>query len=500
MITLRPAWPEEAGRLAEIAEAAFGGYIAAIGKPPAPMYPDFPALIAKGRVWVNEDLSAYSVHYRDGDALHLEAVVVAPDAQGRGLGRKVIAWVEAEARRLGLPRVELYTNAAMAGPLRLYPALGYAEVSRHEEAGFARVFFEKDVRGLEVHPVRRALLMQATICRRLKSPFTAAVIDCITAALREGTVLGDRVLHWPGDPAPRGDALALRLAGALHVCVRAGRLPRLAEFYPPAAMSAFADLQDAVTEACRAEGQMLADWLTFAPQTNETGRSAALYPGLMAIADRFGLPMDLLELGASAGLNTNLARYGYTLGGTDFGDRKSAVQIVPEWRGPAPTGPEPCIGSACGVDLNPLDTANPEVARRLMAYAWPDQPERLARLEAAIAIARAHPPRLVAGDAADWLEAELAATALPGRVRVVCHTIAFQYFPPDSQARIRAALAAAGARAGAEAPLAWLTLEFEDTVNPVLCLQTWPGGGRETLATAHPHGTWIEWRGEEATA
>ena len=131
---------------------------------------------------------------------------------------------------------------------------------------------------------------------------------------------------------------------------------------------------------------------------------------------------------------------------------------------------------------------------RLLAFVWPDQPARIAQLEAALAVAAANPPLVDQGDAADWLEAKLAAAPVPGRTRVVLHSIAYQYFAAPVQARIAAAIEAAGAEASDQAPLAWLRFEMvtgEDKIS--LRLRLWPGGEDRLLAWAHPHGSRIRW-------
>jgi hypothetical protein len=148
------------------------------------------------------------------------------------------------------------------------------------------------------------------------------------------------------------------------------------------------------------------------------------------------------------------------------------------------------------VDLAPLDAADPAVAARLLAFIWPDQPERLERTEAAIALARRCPPQLHRGDAADWLEQNLALA--DGVATLVYHSIAFQYFPATAQARIVAQLEAAGAQATATRPLAWLRMEMDDPANPSLPairLALWRGAGREEtlLGHAHAHGTFVRW-------
>jgi ribosomal protein S18 acetylase RimI-like enzyme len=109
---------------------------------------DYEALVADGAVSVAVEENAIVgvlVLRPQPDALLLENVVVAPSAQGRGIGRMLIAFAEQHARELALPKVTLYTNAKMTENLAFYPALGYAETGRRREHGFERVFFEKPV-------------------------------------------------------------------------------------------------------------------------------------------------------------------------------------------------------------------------------------------------------------------------------------------------------------------------------------------------------------------
>nr|WP_280652810.1 GNAT family N-acetyltransferase [Jannaschia formosa] len=119
----------------------------AIGREPAPMTADYAARIARGTVWVDMagELRGFVVFHPDGSDMLLETVATHPDHVGRGIGLALIAFCEAEARRRGSRAVRLYTNAAMARNLTLYPRLGYALDGRREEDGFARVFFRKDL-------------------------------------------------------------------------------------------------------------------------------------------------------------------------------------------------------------------------------------------------------------------------------------------------------------------------------------------------------------------
>jgi hypothetical protein len=209
------------------------------------------------------------------------------------------------------------------------------------------------------------------------------------------------------------------------------------------------------------------------------------------IAEQFPLPMRLYELGASAGLNLLLDRFAYDLGGLRCGDRDSPLQLEPGWKGASPPDTRVQIVRRRGVDQDPLDPVRD--GETLLAYVWPDQPERLARLEAALAIAKSAPPDVDKADAAAWIERELAVDPEPGVTRVVLHSIAFQYFAPETQSRIRAHIENAGAAAREDAPLAWLRFEMlPEDGKPSLRLRTWPGEER-LLAWAHPHGSSVEW-------
>lgn len=337
--------------------------------------------------------------------------------------------------------------------------------------------------------VRAAFARQAEWAAKLDSPFMAMLCRLLGERLDRSTEAGRRVLDWPGEADPFGDALPLRLTGGLHALVRRGDAPGLDPCYPPNALPGEEDLWAALRPMLAAPG--LAAWLDGAPQTNEVGRSAVLMSGLLFVADLFPRPVELLELGASAGLNLLLDRYGYDLGGVAAGDPGSPLQLRPEWTGTPPPGARVEVRRRRGVDLRPLDVRRD--GDRLLAYVWPDQARRLAQLEAALAIAAEDPPEVDRGDAADWLEARLAERQEAGTTRVVLHSIAFQYFPEESKARITESMKAAGAAATFEAPVAWLRYEHDGGERISLRLKAWPGGEDRLLAHCHPHGSKVEW-------
>ena len=139
---LRDATPADREAIERLVEAAYGGYVELIGRRPAPMDADYAALIAAGRVTVAERDGVLVLEPMPGHLL-VENVAVDPAAQGTGLGRRLMAHAEAEARALGLPELRLYTNELMTANVAWYPRLGYRETERRAESGFSRVFFAK---------------------------------------------------------------------------------------------------------------------------------------------------------------------------------------------------------------------------------------------------------------------------------------------------------------------------------------------------------------------
>lgn len=337
---------------------------------------------------------------------------------------------------------------------------------------------------------------QTRACRALGSGLTARVCESLTRVIAadQGAV-ARRVKSWPGDPAVSADSLPLRLCGALHALVLSGQTPALAQAY---AAGGTPDLDRIISEIIQQYDRPILEFIEHSPQTNEVARSAVLIAGAWFLAGATEAAFDLLELGASAGLNLNFARYSLAteqgFQRTLTGDATSALCLSPMWRGTPPRPAGMTIHDARGVDLHPLDPQRD--AARLMAYVWADQRDRLARLQAALSIAAEHPPQVDRADAADWLEAQLAAPALHGRL--VYHTVAAQYFPQASRDRIEAALQDAGARAKADRPLAHLSMESDGGDGAALRLRLWAGGLRQwDLGRADFHGRWLNWQAKE---
>jgi hypothetical protein len=331
---------------------------------------------------------------------------------------------------------------------------------------------------------------QALHCESYGSPFTGQLIEAMGRDLEAGGPVADLVADWPG--SPRADAVAIRLAGSLHAAALSGRDAALTAAYPAARPDWSAT---AVWQAARAFLEGDRDWvaafLRSPPQTNETRRSIALLAGFLHLADRFALPLELLEIGASAGMNQYWDRFAYRTAGWRWGGPSPAV-IDTDWRGPAPPLDAAVrVDARAACDQNPLDLRAAADRLRLRAYIWADQAERLARFDAAADLAVANGVAVERADAAEWLERRL-----PERSRdaltVVYHSVFFQYPTRETRARITTAIERAGETG--PAPLAWLRLEPEaalggprDSLRFLLDVLTWPGGERRTLAATDGH-------------
>jgi hypothetical protein len=334
-----------------------------------------------------------------------------------------------------------------------------------------------------------ALALQAEACTSLGSPLYADLLLRLRADFDAGGLTYDVLARRL--ERPQRDAVPLRLLGAVHRIVLRGGAPDLAAHYPSAGGDGTPVPLDAFLDAVRDHRAEIDEGLGTQVQTNEVGRAAVLTTGY-AMVDRWtGLDRDLLEIGASAGLNLNADRYAYDTGASLAGDPDSPVRFDDVWAAPVDLSGLSAVAHRAGCDIAPIDASDALGRLRLLSFVWPDQQHRFQRLSAALDIAAVHPPEIDQGDAGEWLTEKLA-TRRDGVCTVVQHSIVWQYLGQQTQAVVREQLAGHGAHADATAPLAWLRME---PFGPVasLHLTLWRGGPpEETLvATAGYHGAAI---------
>jgi hypothetical protein len=336
--------------------------------------------------------------------------------------------------------------------------------------------------------------LQAEHCRRNDAPVTASIVQAQLALMTGATAVGQRLANWPG--LPLEDALPLRLAGGFHHLLLTGADARLDPVYR-SEITDQAEVDAIVAAVTASHDARLLPWLDGPPQTNEAGRSASFMAGLMWLSGRLGSRFELNELGASAGINSMMDRYHYDLGGVTAGPQNSPMRIKPEWRGSPPPNNPVEIVAIKGCDQAPIDLSDPEAALRVKSYVWPENLDRIARMDAAIALAAEQRPDVVQSDALDWVLERLAAPQDAGVTRVFNHSIVWQYIPADRRRAISDAIKAAGEKATLERPLAWMMVETNrETFAHELRIRYWPGqNDGALLGQAQAHGAWVEWYG-----
>jgi hypothetical protein len=320
------------------------------------------------------------------------------------------------------------------------------------------------------------LRFQAQGCAQLGSPFYASLLEFAAVDLEAGGPVWDVLDGYESEH--EWAALALRLMGAVHRLVLNETVPELAPHYPSVggdgdASAAWPLFRQALTDHGAEIGRLTARGC----QTNEVGRSAALLGGFLEVAHRTGLPLRVLELGASAGLNLRWDRYRYESPRGAWGDANSPVRFDHAFEFPPPLNRSAEVVERKGCDLDPVDPTSEEGALTLRSFIWADQLGRLSLLDGAIKLAADVPAEVERMDAASFLERELA-TPRDGMATVVYHSVFMQYVASEHRERIK--------RAIENAPVHYLTMEpYEATFEVRL--------GGELFGTSGPHGTHVRW-------
>jgi hypothetical protein len=279
--------------------------------------------------------------------------------------------------------------------------------------------------------------------------------------------------------------------GATHYLALSGAAPQLARCYDDVGVE-LDDVWPTFSETVERFQNELRELVLRPVQTNEVGRSAALVGGFLLVAQQTGLPLRLLELGSSAGLNQLWDHFRYEGAGVAWGKATSPVRLRPDYEGAPPFGVGAVVVERRGCDAAPVDPRSHEGRLMLRSYVWPDHRERIRRLEGALSLAERLPPVPVDRAAADaWLEDQLGRSA-SNVATVVFHSIVMQYLTRRERERVEKTIARCGRLASRSAPLAWLRMEPGGGTYQVR-LRLWPGGSDALVATAGEHGSPVRW-------
>jgi hypothetical protein len=319
--------------------------------------------------------------------------------------------------------------------------------------------------------LREAFLRQAEACERSGSLLYADVCrrladDEAVAAIVAGAIRWD---------------FPIRLLGALHYL-------QLAHELDP-----WRSLHDVLIDRREELRDFVADHDV---QTNEVGRCFALLPAFLELARGGERPLELLELGPSAGLNLLFDRYRYHYDAGDWGPHDAEIVLSARERRGVPadllaTGV--AVRRRRGIDLHPIDVCDDDATRVLKAFVWADQPDRLARLDRALAHARREPPELIRGDYVDLLP-DVVKERDADSLLVVFQTASTQYLPRTRYDELRRVLR----DASREAPLAWVSTQRHDEEAGrfdgwALELASWPEQDARVVAYMGYHGEWLDY-------
>jgi hypothetical protein len=302
---------------------------------------------------------------------------------------------------------------------------------------------------------------QAQACASLGSPMYAQLVDRLADDIDAGGATAQVLEGHEDDPGP--SALALRLVGTVHRLVLERRAGELATCYP--SVGGTWDLETAwplLERLLREEADAIREGLEQAPQTNEIGRAAALMGGLLRVGESYRLPLRLMEIGSSGGLNLNADRFAYTEADEVLqGPLDSPVRLTDCWRGrPVVPWPDLEVVERLGSDLAPVDVATTEGRVRLTSYVYVELGE--------------------------------------GSTTVLWHSVMWQYLDASDQQAVTARIEELGAAATPESPFAHLAVEPARRTPGadhefLVALRLWPGGELRVIGATVGHGIPTTW-------
>lgn len=261
--------------------------------------------------------------------------------------------------------------------------------------------------------------------------------------------------------------------------------------------------------------QRIIEFMKHEPQTNEINRSTTLLIGMLYVMKLFNnTRLSCYEIGSSAGLNTLFHRYCHNIQTIDrhggisavkIGDINSSVQCTSDWITPLPTSLTSLNITSDhitvrGSDRSPVDLHDSDSVTRLQSYVWPDNIDRLYRLQSALELAQSMNVHIDQYDACEYVLSYVKLHS--NAITILYHTIVWQYLTHEAKHRIEQHMIELGRQATYDSPLVWLCMESTDQVDMSYTVQCriWPNASQHThqlpdriiLAYCHAHGTWID--------
>jgi hypothetical protein len=287
---------------------------------------------------------------------------------------------------------------------------------------------------------------------------------------------------------------------SVHRIVLEGRAPSLATHYPSVGGRPGDDAWQAFLDTVEEHADELRSLVPRRCQTNEVGRSRALVGGFLVVARDTGLPLRVLEVGASAGLNLRWDRYRYRARDRSWGDPSSPVQFedVYEGEGTPPFDVSAVVVDRRGCDLGPIDPSTEEGRLAVRSSVWADQVRRFELLDGALRVALAVPVVVERADAAEWV-GRVVSEPRTGVATVLFHSVVMDQLPLETRTQLRRPIEEAGFRATPTAPFAWLRMEGSYSYARLrfqpheVWLTTWPGGDEHKVADTGAHGRPVRW-------